>query len=151
MSTHVGIERKIHDRGLRMTKQREAILEELRKVASHPRADEIHQRVRLRMPNVSFGTVYRNLRILKELGEVLELDYGRSSSRYDGNPANHYHFACDVCGRVFDIDAPVNTRVNKEVSDRTGFLVTRHRTEFYGTCRECLAAVTPVVLSESRA
>jgi Fe2+ or Zn2+ uptake regulation protein len=120
-----------------MTKQRDIILEELRNVTTHPNADEIYHMVRNRIPNVSFGTVYRNLRILKELGEILELDYGKSSSRFDGNPDNHYHFACDVCGSIYDLNVPIKAELDEELSSKTGFKITRHRTEFYGICPNC--------------
>lgn len=132
---------KIRERGLRMTKQRDIILEELRSVVSHPSADEVYQMVRVRVPNISFGTVYRNLKVLKELGEILELDYGKNHSRFDGNPTYHYHFACEECGRIFDIDIPINQSVDADVSRRTGLKVNRHRTEFYGVCKDCMSAL----------
>lgn len=128
---------KVREHGLRMTRQRDIILEELRKVTSHPSADEIYTIVRKRLPNISFGTVYRNLKVLKELGEILELDYGKGFSRFDGNPVNHYHFACMKCGKVFDIDSPVDVNIDIEVSRKTGFQIDYHRMEFYGTCPSC--------------
>jgi Fur family peroxide stress response transcriptional regulator len=137
MDAQLELTRKVRDKGLRMTKQRDIILEELRKVKSHPNADEIYHLVRYRIPNISFGTVYRNLRILKELGEILELDYGKNFSRFDGNPINHYHFACEECGRVFDVDMPVDSSLDETLSKKTGFHITYHRTEFYGICPEC--------------
>lgn len=131
------LSKRIKGSGHRMTKQRRIILEELRKVTSHPNADEIFHMVRKRIPNISFGTVYRNLRILKDLGLIMELDYGRSFSRFDGNPENHYHFRCLQCGRVFDIEEPIKTKFNEKVSQKTGFRVDYHRLEFYGKCKEC--------------
>lgn len=120
-----------------MTSQRKVILEELRKVTSHPNADEIFLMVRKRMPSISFGTVYRNLRILKELGLVMELDYGKSFSRFDGNTENHYHFRCLECDRVFDVEKPVNRKLDQRLSQKSGFQVDYHRLEFYGRCNDC--------------
>ena len=54
------------------------------------------------MPNISLGTVYRNLKTLTEMGEILELSYGSTYSRFDGNAKMHYHFVCEHCGKVYD-------------------------------------------------
>lgn len=121
----------------RMTKQRRRILEVIRKTKSHPTADWIYNQVREEMPNISLGTVYRNLGVLKEKGEILELNYGSSFSRYDGNPENHYHLTCTKCGRVFDLQIPMQTQLAREVMDKDGHKVQDHRLEFYGVCKEC--------------
>lgn len=121
----------------RMTKQRRIILDVLRGTTSHPTADWIYERVREHIPNVSLGTVYRNLKILTDMGEVLELNYGSTHSRYDGNTKPHYHFTCEECGRCFDVFIDVREHLEREVADKTGFKVDYHRLEFYGTCKEC--------------
>ena len=77
------LNQKIKQQGYRMTRQREVVLEELTKIRSHPKADEIYQLVRKKLPNISFGTVYRNLKLLKELGLVRELSFGKSFSRFE--------------------------------------------------------------------
>ncbi|MBE3575688.1 MAG: transcriptional repressor [Firmicutes bacterium] len=121
----------------RMTRQRKAILETLRSTKSHPTADWIYEQVRHQIPDISLGTVYRNLKLLKEQGEILELNYGSTFSRYDGNAANHYHFRCEECGRVFDVDLPVSCALEHELEAKTGFEVHSHRLEFYGLCSGC--------------
>ncbi len=121
----------------RMTKQRMEILNVLRSTDTHPTADWIYEKVRKKISNISLGTVYRNLSLLANMGEIMILDYGSSFSRYDGNPVNHYHFACRECGNVFDINIPINKELNKEISEKTPFEVTSHRTEFYGLCPDC--------------
>ncbi|AZR74844.1 transcriptional repressor [Anoxybacter fermentans] len=120
-----------------MTKQRKAILEILRSTDSHPTADWIYEQVRKIIPNISLGTIYRNLSILKDMGEIMELSFGSTYSRYDGNPKNHYHFCCFECNRVYDIDIPVLQTINEEVSNKTGNIVHHHRLEFYGICKNC--------------
>lgn len=123
---------------VRKTKQRELILETLRSTKTHPTADWIYEKVREKMPNISLGTVYRNLGILEEMGEILELSYGSKYSRYDGNPENHYHFVCVECGKVLDVEnIPVDKELDKEVEQKNDFKVFYHRTEFYGLCNEC--------------
>ncbi|NLV90773.1 MAG: transcriptional repressor [Firmicutes bacterium] len=124
---------------VRRTKQRELILRVLRGTTCHPTADWIYQEVRKELPNVSLGTIYRNLRCLREMGEVLELSYGSSYSRYDGNPEPHYHFICNICGSVFDVNMTVIHDLEKLVADATGFDVREHRMEFYGYCDDCTA------------
>jgi Fur family peroxide stress response transcriptional regulator len=121
----------------RATKQRAAILTLLRNTRSHPTADQIYDAVRQQIPNISKGTVYRNLKILGESGEISELNLSGTVSRYEGHKENHYHFRCEKCGRVFDLDEPVNTEIDKRVSARTGFKVSYHQLEFRGLCRDC--------------
>ncbi|MFW6238842.1 MAG: Fur family transcriptional regulator [Halanaerobiales bacterium] len=121
----------------RMTKQRRAILEILRNTDIHPTADWIYEQVKKEIPNISLGTVYRNLNVLSEMGEIMTLDYGSSYSRFDGNPTNHYHFKCEKCEEVFDVELDVLKNLNQKVTDNTSFDVRHHRLEFYGLCPNC--------------
>ena len=122
---------------LRRTKQRETILKILKGTNSHPTADGIYDEVRKEIPNISLGTVYRTLRLLKESGEILEIDLSGAFSRFDGNPNNHYHFRCEKCGRVFDMNEPINKELDERVAQKTGFEISYHRLEFRGLCKEC--------------
>lgn len=126
-------------RQTRMTRQRRAILEALRGTTSHPTADWIYERVRKVIPDISLGTVYRNLKLLRDQGEILELNYGSTFSRFDGNPRNHYHFQCEKCGRVLDVEVPVNSKLESAVAAAMGVEVHSHRMEFYGLCPDCKA------------
>jgi Fe2+ or Zn2+ uptake regulation protein len=121
----------------RMTKQRKAILEVLKNTDSHPTADSIYDEVKKNIPNISLGTVYRNLNVLHTMGKIMILDYGGTYSRFDGNPENHYHFHCEECGQLFDINHPVMDEIDKTVEDDTSFTVNFHRLEFYGLCNKC--------------
>jgi len=122
---------------VRRSKQKEAILRVLMSTTSHPTADWIYEQVRQEIANISLGTVYRNLRLLTEAGEILELDLAGTISRFDGNSRNHYHFRCEQCGRVFDLDEPVDMAMNDKIARETGFKVTYHRLEFRGLCGDC--------------
>ncbi len=122
---------------LRRTKQKEAILEVLRGTTSHPTADWVYNEVRKEIPNISLGTVYRNLRLLCESGGILELDLCGTLSRFDARRDNHYHFRCVKCGLVFDVDVPVDMEMDKIVAQRTGFMISYHRLEFRGVCKNC--------------
>ena len=121
----------------RATKQRPAILEILRNTRSHPTADQIYDAIRKEIPNISKGTVYRNLQVLCEDGAISELNINGTISRYEEKQDRHYHFRCEQCGRVFDLDEQVNTEIDKRVAVRTGFKVISHQTEFRGFCKDC--------------
>lgn len=119
------------------TRQKEAILRVLKSTSSHPTADWIYDEVRKEIPNVSLGTVYRNLKILQESGEILEIGFADTSSRFDGVPDNHYHFRCEECGCVFDVEEPVNREIDDRIAQNTGFKISYHWLEFRGLCKEC--------------
>ncbi|HKM42390.1 MAG TPA: transcriptional repressor [Limnochordia bacterium] len=122
---------------VRRTRQREAILQVLRGTTSHPTADWVYQEVRKEMPHVSLGTIYRNLRTLSEHGEIQELAYGSHHSRFDANAESHYHFICESCGCVEDLDMPIANELETQVEKLGDYKVLAHRLEFYGFCPAC--------------
>lgn len=90
------------------------------------------------MPNVSLGTVYRNLNILKEQGVIQEIRYAGQQSRFDGNPSPHYHFTCVDCEQVLDVDLPRDTRLEQQLKQlRPDLEVIGHNIEFFGRCPRC--------------
>jgi Fur family ferric uptake transcriptional regulator len=120
-----------------MTEQRRVILEELRSRNNHPSADELYERVRHRLPRISLGTVYRNLEILSELGEIQKLELSGSLKRFDGVPNKHYHIRCLECDRVDDAPiAPLN-QIEDELYGATVFEIIGHNLEFTGLCPAC--------------
>jgi Fur family peroxide stress response transcriptional regulator len=119
------------------SKEKQAILRFLRTTDSHPTADAVFIALRKDIPNISLGTVYRNLRLLKEEGEINELELSGSLGRFDGNTRPHYHFRCEKCRRVFDLDEDVNSSLNEHIAEKTGFTVSSHILEFRGLCAEC--------------
>ncbi|MTI96103.1 MAG: transcriptional repressor [Firmicutes bacterium] len=123
---------------IRNTKQRQLILDLLKGTTAHPSADWLYQRVRETMPNVSLGTVYRNLGILKQQGIIQELRHAGSQCRYDGNPEPHYHFFCDQCDQVEDIEGPncMDLLANIQ-SCMPSHTIEGHRLEVYGCCPSC--------------
>ncbi len=134
------LRQKVHDTGGRMTRQRRIVLEALASVTSHPTAAELYDLVRERLPSISPGTVYRNLRVLKELGYAQELCFGSHASRFDANVENHYHIRCERCGRVADVDADPDTDLDHRVGTPPGWTVTGYRLEFRGLCPDCKRA-----------
>ena len=125
------------ERNLRMTRQRQGILEELRKAKNHPSADEIFGRVRKQMPRISLGTVYRNLEILSELGEIKTIQMAGSLKRFDGVPDNHYHIRCVNCDRLIDAPVEVSKSLENAVQVHTDFRILGHQVEFTGICPDC--------------
>ncbi|MGM0369457.1 MAG: Fur family transcriptional regulator [Bacillota bacterium] len=121
----------------RMTKQRKKILEVLQGTDCHPTADWIYEQVKEEIPNISLGTVYRNLNVLEEMGKIMELNYGSDHSRFDGVPENHYHFRCLECNKVLDLDVEIKCNMDQTVQEKINGEVDYHRTEFFGYCNEC--------------
>jgi Fur family peroxide stress response transcriptional regulator len=121
----------------RSTNQREAILRLLRGTRSHPTADNIYDEVRKEIPNISKGTVYRNLKVLQELGQIRELNLNGTISRFEITQSDHYHFRCQRCGRVLDLDEPIHEELDREVADGTGLKIWCHQLEFRGLCQNC--------------
>lgn len=126
---------------MRKTRQRQVILDVLKTTSSHPSADWIYEEVRKTIPKISLGTVYRNLKLLKEKGEILRLQYGDSRSRFDGTSENHYHFTCRKCDRVYDMKEPLKRDIERDMAEKLGFVITHHSMEFYGICKECQSEV----------
>jgi Fe2+ or Zn2+ uptake regulation protein len=121
----------------RNTKQRQEILGLLVHSKSHPTADWIYQKLKKKFKNLSLGTVYRNLRILKEKGEIWELNFGTGFSRFDAISHSHYHFVCDSCQNIYDIKIPPMKNLDDRVMQLTGFRILSHRLIFFGLCDVC--------------
>ena len=135
--------------GRRLTDQRRVILEVVRSTDTHPTAEWVHHEVKKRVPRVSLGTVYRNLKLLTEQGLLAELADG-NYTRYDGRIDGHHHFRCSTCGRIFDLDEPIDHRLEERVASRTGFEVAHHRIEFFGHCSACASSRQPARRLRSR-
>jgi Fe2+ or Zn2+ uptake regulation protein len=128
---------KVKSHRLRLTQQRRVIYEELATVSTHPRAEELYEMVQKKIPHISFGTVYRNLKALKELGLISEDKFGHNYSHFDANTAPHHHFTCLRCQRVYDVDDHRELDRDKVQFPDTRFKVHYSRVEFYGTCPNC--------------
>jgi Fur family ferric uptake transcriptional regulator len=122
---------------LRLTRQRAIILQELQKLKTHPSADEIYEIVRKDIPKISLGTVYRNLEILSEIGDIQKLELGGTVKRFDGNTENHYHIRCIHCNRIVDADMELIRGLEKKLNGNSGFVILDHRLEFIGICQAC--------------
>lgn len=122
---------------LNRSEVRERILELLQNTETHPTASWVYDELRREYPRVALGTVYRNLKILVEEGAVKNVSFDEATERFDANLSRHYHFICEKCGAVRDLDIPFDQSLEKEVSARTGFEIHNHRLDFYGLCGNC--------------
>lgn len=122
---------------MRLTTQRQIILEELSKVKTHPTASELYDMVRKRLPRIGLGTVYRNLELMAENGMILKLEVGGTQKRFDATTDTHYHIRCSDCGKVDDIDTPVMDDLVREAAAATSYEVLGHHIEFSGLCPAC--------------
>ena len=122
---------------IRLTTQRQIILEELAKVKTHPTASELYDMVRKRLPRIGLGTVYRNLELMADSGMILKIEVGGTQKRFDATTDDHYHIRCSVCGRVDDIDVPVIRDLASQAATTTSYQILGHHIEFTGICSDC--------------
>ena len=120
----------------RKTKQLEVVWEAIKDDSSHPTADQVYARVRERFPNVSLGTVYRNLQKLVADEKLQVLMIGRAQ-HFDSLVKRHQHFICEKCGRVFDVLVDTGDEIKPAKLSHAGFKVTSHQLAFYGACKRC--------------
>ena len=123
---------------LKYSRQRESIKTCLMKRRDHPTADHVYLSIREEYPNISLGTVYRNLNLLVELGEVRKLSFGYGPDRFDGDLNPHYHFVCRSCGAITDLPLEPSVRLNEEAQCCCTGRIDSHLTYFYGLCNDCL-------------
>ena len=132
--------RKLRDDGHKITPQRLAIAKILAKSEGHPSVENIHGQIKKDFPTMSLATVYRNILLIKSLGEVLEIGFPDGSNRYDGNrPYPHPHVICIRCKKIIDPDLDSLDKMKKEVAEETNFKILNHRLDFFGICSDCLA------------
>jgi ferric uptake regulator, fur family len=122
---------------MKYSRQREAVIECLRNRHDHPTADALFQTLREEDPKISLGTVYRNLGLLVELGEIRKISTGDGCERYDYITEDHYHFICNHCGRIFDLDTKQIEGIHNSVVNENIATIDSHELTFYGICKEC--------------
>jgi Fur family peroxide stress response transcriptional regulator len=129
---------KLQERGSRLTSHRLALLRLLAVSEGHPNAAQLYKKLRVQFPTVSLATIYKTLVLLKEEGEVLEIDL-HNDSHFDGNkPYSHPHLICNRCGQIIDGDEVLFlTAANQEIKEKYAFQVVQSQLVFYGVCREC--------------
>lgn len=123
---------------MRVTIQRKIILETLRRLHSHPTAEELYQLVKPALPRISLATVYRNLDLLADEGLIRKfIVQGSSQKRFDGNPHPHSHGQCLKCGKIVDIMMDYDFDPASFIKENHGFEIQDYNLEFKGICAEC--------------
>ena len=123
---------------LKYSKQRDCILKFMQNRHDHPTAETVYQNVRQELPNISLGTVYRNLNLLVELGQLRRISSGEGPDRYDCRLSPHNHFTCDRCGQMLDLDIELNENIYDLAPKAFEGQIKEHTILFQGICPECL-------------
>lgn len=124
---------------IRYSKKREAILNAIRSTTCHPSAEWIYHTLKPTHPDLSLGTVYRNLVFFQQQGQVQSVGVVNGQERFDGNIAPHSHFVCTNCGAVIDLHSiKLDGSLIRDVSEQYGLAVERHELTFYGRCQTCM-------------
>lgn len=127
------------ERATRYSKKREAILSAIRATRCHPSAEWVYHQLKPTHPDLSLGTVYRNLIFLREHGSIQSIGVVNGQERFDGVTVPHSHFVCSRCGLVMDLpDVHSDAGLDRAVSQQYGLAVQRHELTFHGLCPTCI-------------
>lgn len=129
------------EKTVKYSRQREAIVRFLEGRKDHPTAEYIYRNIREEYPNISLGTVYRNLALLEELGKVAKISCNDGNDHFDPNVEPHYHFLCKECGGVSDVKMDNIDFINTLAEKNFGGRIDGHNAYFYGICEDCLKSV----------
>ncbi len=128
----------LRKKGCRLTPQRLAFLKIIARGDEHRSVDQIYGLIKIDFPTTSLATIYKTLSLLKDLGEVLELNFPNLGSRYDGNnPCSHPHVICTRCGQILDPEFKELAEVSLEMAKKTGYRIIHHQMNFFGLCPQC--------------
>lgn len=123
---------------LKYSRQRESIKEFLMTRTDHPTADMVYENMKLIYPNISLGTVYRNLSLLSDLGEIKKLSSFGGADRFDGRTEPHCHFMCTDCGCVIDLETENMQDILKSAGEHFNGKITDCSARFFGVCEDCM-------------
>jgi Fur family ferric uptake transcriptional regulator len=140
----VEFQRWLKERGLKATSQRDEIARVFFGSRRHISVEELYHDVRKVSARVGYATVYRTLRLLKECGLAAERHFNDGEARYEraeGEAQHHDHLICERCGRIVEFANLEIETLQEAVARKQGFVITRHRLELYGICRECREGV----------
>jgi Fur family ferric uptake transcriptional regulator len=130
-------------KGLRRTRQRDAIADLFLRTEDHLTSDELHQLVAKQHPSIGLATVYRTLKLFVEAGIASERTFRDGVSRYEVRQPHHDHLICTSCGEILEFENEEIERLQEQVARRRGFRLTAHRLELYGVCRACQERAAP--------
>ena len=125
------------NRVLKYSRQREALFDLLKSVKTHPTAEWLYNELKKEYSNLSLATVYRNLSLLCEMGNIIKIDVGDGVEHYDATVNEHSHFICRECNLLIDVDLPVAKDLNNEAEKFNDIKVETNSLVFYGLCSKC--------------
>lgn len=121
------------------SKKRDAILRCVQEADGHPSAEWVYHRLKPEIPDLSLGTVYRNLALFKQTGQIVSLGTVQGLERFDGCTAPHAHFICTHCGRILDLPGIVLPQeAFRQAEELAGFRMEDCLLTFQGSCMECI-------------
>lgn len=126
--------------GIKFSRQRQCIIEYLRSTKEHPTAEMVYLHVKTKYPNISLGTIYRNLKLLVKQGQIKQLYCGDGCERFDSDISEHNHFICRHCNHVMDLSMESFDHINILAQACFPGKVEGHVTYFYGICQQCFDA-----------
>ncbi len=145
MTPSLGIQKRLDEmqsalehRDVSLTPRRAKVLEILATSDLHPSVSEIHSQVQRRFPSTSLATVYNTIELLKDAGQILEIEFSATPNRYDGRrPEAHPHLVCVECQRIDDMDVSGPAAEFASLEAATGYEIVHQRTDYYGICPSC--------------
>ncbi|MDR0838558.1 MAG: transcriptional repressor [Oscillospiraceae bacterium] len=123
------------------SRKRSAIIDHIRLSKAHPSAETVYESLKPDFPNLSLGTVYRNISLLREEREIVSVGFVSGEERFDGDLSDHAHFICETCGEIFDLDGACAPAMSSEeaIAEKYGFSVSRRKLVYLGKCTKCKA------------
>ncbi|HKZ45964.1 MAG TPA: Fur family transcriptional regulator [Thermodesulfobacteriota bacterium] len=133
------LQKYLHEKGLKSTTQRDAIIDVFFKTNTHINLEELLKRVRRRNPKVGYATVYRTMKLLTGCGVAIERQFGDGQTRYEHIPddSHHDHCICVKCGKIMEFENQKIEHLQKEIAEKMDFTVANHKLELYGFCSKC--------------
>lgn len=135
----IDLKRRIPLPTIKYSRQRESIKNYLTTTKTHPTADSVYLHTKEVFPNISLGTVYRNLNLLADMGEITKIATPDGGDRFDGRTEPHNHFFCTSCKRILDLDMDMRhmDQLNQLAQQNFNGAIHYSTTLFYGTCSKC--------------
>ena len=133
------LQKYLHEKGLKSTTQRDAIIDVFFKTNTHINLEELLKRVRRKNPKVGYATVYRTMKLLTGCGVAIERQFGDGQTRYEHIPDDSHHdnCICVKCGKIMEFENQKIEHLQKEIAEKMDFTVVNHKLELYGFCLKC--------------
>ena len=138
----IGFNKYLGDKGLKNTRQREAVAEVFFSMNGHISAEDLYLKVAKAHPGIGLTTVYRTLKLLTDAGLAKERRFGEPQGVFESEDdgRHHDHLICTRCGKIIEFKEPIIEQMQDDVASRYGFVVSDHKMELYGLCKGCSTA-----------